>query len=99
MAAEAMEKLTNGVKFLGDFFFLPGTSLLMDGNLGKGAGHAVLGIGSKLLLGSAAPWVVLAIAANSFSTSVVEKSLVEHLKSGLGRDASAGTSGVAAKKA
>jgi hypothetical protein len=68
----------NAVKLVGEGFVLPGTSLLLDGDIKAGAGHAIVGVLARSLFG---PIGWFAAAANSFSESTSGKSLVEHLKS------------------
>jgi hypothetical protein len=66
--------LTNGVKLVGETI-LPGTSLLMDGKFAEGAGHAVIGVGARILFG---PIFALVVAADSFSKSVAGKNLWDY---------------------
>jgi len=70
------EAMNNGMKLLGEAVVMPGASLLLDGKIGEGALHAVLGTVAKLLLGPPG-WIL--IAANSYSRSVSGKGLYEHL--------------------
>lgn len=69
--SEELTKLTNGVKLVGETF-LPGTSQLMDGNIGSGASHAIVGIAARALIGPVG-WGL--VAANSFSKSTSGNSL------------------------
>lgn len=66
--------LANGVKILGETV-LPGTSLLLDGNIKNGAAHAFVGLGARVLMG---PVGFFLVAADSFSKSVSGKNLVDH---------------------
>lgn len=79
---DSLHTLTNGVKLVGEAI-LPGTSLLMDGKFGEGAGHVIVGLGARIVLG---PIGALIVAADSFSKSVADKNLWEYplpsLKSG-----------------
>ncbi|MTK63665.1 MAG: hypothetical protein F8N15_03835 [Methanobacterium sp.] len=75
MGADANTVLGNGVKLIGEAF-LPGASLLLDGQLGNGVAHAVIGFGARLALG---PVGLLVVAADSYSKSVTRKYLWEHL--------------------
>jgi hypothetical protein len=75
MAADVSKVFANGVKLVGEAF-LPGASLLLDGNLGNGVVHAVVGFGARLALG---PVGFIVVAADSFSKSVTEKYLREHV--------------------
>ena len=70
--------VTNAVKLVGETM-LPGTSLLMDGNLVNGAAHAAVGyvVGAYL-----APWAVMLVVADSFSKSVSGKNLWDHVNIG-----------------
>jgi len=87
---DSLRTLTNGAKLVGEAI-LPGTSLLMDGKFAEGAGHVVVGLGARLVLG---PIGALVVAADSFSKSVADKNLWEYapelpsLESSQGRPAS-----------
>jgi hypothetical protein len=70
--------VTNAVKLVGETM-LPGTSLLMDGNLVNGAAHAAIGAAAATFV---APWAVLLVVADSFSKSVSGKNLWEHVNIG-----------------
>jgi hypothetical protein len=67
--------VTNGVKLVGEAF-VPGASLLMDGNVVNGAAHVAAGIGIKMLFGPAG---LLLAAADSYSKSVTDKYLWNHV--------------------
>lgn len=73
----ANQVVENGVKLVGESF-LPGTSLMMDGNIKGGLAHAALGLLAKAALGPVA-W--FAVAADSYSRSVTGKGLIDHLSS------------------
>lgn len=75
MSAEQSNVLANGVKLVGEAL-LPGASLLLDGNLRNGVAHAVIGIGARVALG---PVAMLVVAADSYSKSVTQKYLWQHL--------------------
>ena len=75
--SEGSQQLANGVKLVGETI-LPGTSLLMDGNVKSGAAHAVTGLVARALVGPVG-WGL--IAANSFSKSVSNKGLLDMFKS------------------
>ena len=66
--------LENGIKAVGEVF-LPGTSLLLDGEIKSGAGHAIVGLITGAILGP----VRLLVSANSFSKSVSDKHLHNHV--------------------
>jgi hypothetical protein len=68
----------NGVKLVGERF-LPGTSLMVDGDIKGGLAHAALGVVALATLG---PLGWFAVAANSYSKSVTGKGLIDHLSSG-----------------
>lgn len=74
----ANQVVENGVKLVGETL-LPGTSLMIDGNIKSGLAHAALGLVARAALGPVA-W--FAIAADSYSRSVTGKSLIDHLSSG-----------------
>lgn len=67
--------LANGAKLFGETV-LPGASLLLDGKFVNGAVHTVAGLGARLALG---PIGVVLICADSFSKSVTDKFLWDHL--------------------
>lgn len=71
----AANTFTNGVKLVGETI-LPGASLLLDGKFVNGAAHAAAGIGARLALG---PLGVVLICADSFSKSVTDKFLWNHV--------------------
>lgn len=66
--------IENGVKLIGEIV-VPGASLLLDGDMKGGAGHAVVGIAAWALLGPAR----LLVSANSYSKSVTNENLHVHL--------------------
>ena len=66
--------VTNGFKGVAEVL-LPGSSLLMDGDIKKGAMHTVGGLAGRVVLG---PVGWFAAAANSYSNSVTGKNLHEH---------------------
>lgn len=70
-----MSTIANGAKLVGESM-LPGASLMMDGNLKNGAVHAVIGFGARALLGPAG---VALVAADSFSKSLTDKYLWDHV--------------------
>lgn len=74
----AEQTVHNAVKLVGEGFVLPGTSLLLDGDVKAGAGHALVGVLARSIFGPIG-WFVA--AANSFSESTSGKSLLEHAKS------------------
>ena len=69
--------LDAAVKAAGETLVIPGSSLILDGKIGPGALHAVGGLAAKALFG---PIGLLLVAANSYSTSVANKSLLEQVK-------------------
>jgi hypothetical protein len=68
----------NGVKLVGERF-LPGTSLMIDGNIKGGLAHAALGVVALVTLG---PLGWFAVAADSYAKSVTGKGLLDHLSAG-----------------
>lgn len=68
-------RLTNAAKLVGESV-LPGASLMMDGKLANGAVHALLGFGARALAGPAG---IVLIAADSYSKSVSDKYLWDHI--------------------
>lgn len=67
--------LANGAKLIGETV-LPGASLLLDGKFVNGAVHSVAGLGARAALG---PLGVALICADSFSKSVTDKFLWDHI--------------------
>ncbi len=65
----------NGVKLVSETL-LPGTSLIIDGNVRGGLGHAAVGLLAAAVLG---PLGWFAVAADSYSQSVTGKSLLHNL--------------------
>jgi len=72
MASNVVE---NGVKLVGETL-LPGTSLMIDGEIKSGLGHAALGILATAAFG---PLAWIAVAADSYARSVTGRSLSDHL--------------------
>ena len=73
----ANQVVENGVKLVGETL-LPGTSLMIDGNIKDGLTHAAIGLLARAALGPVA-W--FAIAADSYSRSVTGKGLLDNLSS------------------
>jgi hypothetical protein len=70
-----LNTITNGAKLVGETF-LPGASLLMDGQFVNGVAHAAVGIAARLALG---PIGFILVAADSFSKSTTDKHLWDHV--------------------
>jgi Family of unknown function (DUF6072) len=68
----------NGVKMVGERF-LPGTSLMIDGDIKSGLAHAALGMVALVTFG---PLGWFAVAADSYAKSVTGKGLIDHLSGG-----------------
>jgi hypothetical protein len=75
----ANQVVENGVKLVGERI-LPGSSLMMDGDIKGGLTHAALGLVARAAFGPVA-W--FAVAADSYSRSVTGKGLIAHLASTL----------------
>lgn len=75
--------LNRGVKILGEVGLAPGTSRLLDGKIVEGGLHVIGGIAARALLGPIG-WVL--VAANSYSRSVSNQHLHEHLRQGAQND-------------
>lgn len=73
--ANAVNIFANGAKLIGEAV-LPGASLLLDGKFVNGAVHSVAGLGARAALG---PIGVALICADSFSKSVTDKFLWDHM--------------------
>lgn len=72
------ESLHNGVKLVGEVALLPGTSLLLDGEVVEGGAHALLGLAAGAFFG---PLGYFLVAANSYSKSVTGTALVDRVSS------------------
>lgn len=75
----AENPLMHGVKAVGEAFVIPGSSLILDGNLKSGALHALGGIVARSFIGPLG-WAV--VAANSFSQSVTGRHIHQHFMKG-----------------
>ena len=71
------KKVETGVKLVGEVAFVPGASLLMDGNIKSGMLHVVAGLAARSVFGLPG---LLVVAANSYSTSTTGRSLIENIK-------------------
>ena len=76
--ADAGKTAINGVKAFADLAVLPGSSLIMDGDIKGGLLHAAGGILARAALGPLG-WLYLGL--NSYSNSVSSKHLHEHFVS------------------
>jgi len=85
--------LANGAKLIGETV-LPGTSLLLDGKFVNGALHTAAGIGARLALG---PIGVVLVCADSFSKSVTDKYLWDHVSTAYHENAEKRAAAKAAK--
>lgn len=65
----------NVVKLVGEIM-IPGASGLLDGNIKGGFGHTLLGVAGGALLGAGG---LALVKANSYSYSVSEKHLHQHV--------------------
>jgi uncharacterized protein DUF6072 len=70
--------VANGAKLVGESF-IPGASLYLDGEVAPGLAHTAAGFGARALLGAFGPLGVLYVAANSYSKSVTDRHLHEHV--------------------
>ena len=66
-----------GVKLVGESVLTPGASLLLDGQMGSGAAHAVGGMAAAWLAGPLG-WIL--VGANSYCKSVSGENLVGYFK-------------------
>ncbi len=78
---EASEVLSRGVKIVGESLVAPGSSLILDGRIGKGGAHLVGGALATWVLGPVG-WFL--VAANSYSNSVTDRHLHKHFVPGRG---------------
>lgn len=67
----------NAIKLVGESF-LPGASLMMNGQIAQGGAHMLVGAVAKMLLG---PIGVAVVIGNSFSSATTGKNLLQHLSS------------------
>ena len=75
---ESATVFANGAKLIGESF-VPGASLLLDGAVPTGLAHTAAGFGARAMLGAFGPLGVVLVAANSYSKSVTDRHLFEHL--------------------
>lgn len=68
----------NAVKLVGEAF-VPGASLLMEGQILPGAAHLIVGAAARALLG---PVGLVLVAANSYARSTTGKGLLGQFKRG-----------------
>jgi hypothetical protein len=76
MASRNDRLLKAGARVAGEFLVVPGTALLMDGQVKRGMLHLGTGVLAAMALG---PLGVLLVNANSLSLSVAGKNLLEAL--------------------
>ena len=76
--ADAGKAAINGLKAFTDIAILPGSSLMMDGDVKGGVLHAAGGILARAALGPLG-WLYLGL--NSYSNSATGKHLHEHFTS------------------
>jgi hypothetical protein len=77
-SSETGKVIARGGKLVGETF-LPGASLIIDGEVTNGLVHTAAGFGARALLGTLAPFGVLFVMADSYSKSVTDKYLHEHI--------------------
>lgn len=70
------EQVLNAAKFLADTMVLPGSSQLIEGNVGTGVIYGVVGVAAKSFFG---PWLWLGVGLDSYSKSASGKHLWELL--------------------
>lgn len=99
MADDSTRTLANGAKLVGEAV-LPGASLLMDGKIGEGAVHAIVGVGARVVLGPIGWLGSILVAADSFSKSVADRNLWDYVpreedapEAGAAREPAAGKPG------
>lgn len=68
----------NAVKLVGEAF-VPGASLLMDGQILQGGAHLIVGAAARVFLGPIG-WAL--VIANSYATSTTGKGLLGQFKRG-----------------
>jgi hypothetical protein len=70
--------VANGAKLVGESF-IPGASLYLDGDVAPGLAHTVVGLGARALLGALGPLAMVVVAADSYTKSVTDRNLYEHV--------------------
>lgn len=78
----------NAVKLVGEAF-VPGASLLMDGNILAGGAHALVGTWARVALG---PVGLALVAANSYAKSTTGKNLLKQFSKSKDQDEAEQTS-------
>ena len=76
--SETSSVFANGAKLVGETF-VPGASLMLDGNVPNGLAHTAAGWGAVAVLGGFGPFAALLVMADSYSKSVTHKYLLEHV--------------------
>ena len=71
--------LENAVKLIGESVITPGASQWLDGDVRSGAVYLLAGIAARIVFG---PVGVLLVAIDSYSESVSEKHLHQHILGG-----------------
>jgi len=67
--------LPNSLKLVGEAFVAPGASLILEGKVGPGLVHTLLGVAATAFLGPVGPIAKLLICANSYSKSISDQNL------------------------
>lgn len=70
--------VTNGVKLAGDALLAPGTSLILDGQIGSGIARVVVGFAARAFLGPVG-WFV--VAADAYTKSTTGNGLLDRVMS------------------
>lgn len=77
-AVSGGETLSRALKIVGETCVVPGSSLILDGDIVRGGAHLVGGLVARAVIG---PLGWFLVAANSYSKSVTGQHLIGHLSS------------------
>jgi len=72
--------VSNGVRLAGDTLLAPGTSLLLDGQVGQGAARVAVGIVARMAVG---PVGWLLVAADAYTKSSTGSGLLDRVVAGV----------------
>lgn len=76
--------VANGVRLAGDTLVVPGTSLILDGQVGQGVARVAVGVAARMALG---PLGWLLVAADAYTKTTTGSGLLDRatsrVKSGL----------------
>ncbi|MCA9689275.1 MAG: hypothetical protein KC636_06670 [Myxococcales bacterium] len=66
--SELKKVVTNGVRLAGDTLVAPGTSLLLDGQIGQGVARIAIGVAARVVVGPIG-WLLVAVDSYAKTTT------------------------------